>query len=210
MFWAYIIIQRERVALTLSGNVVLPYLNLIYYHLVVLYKVCKLCVIAAGRRILVRCGEHYSKFLLKEALAPGAAKVKLHLVAYPVVAASCCNVEERFVWGILGYKVYCAANCIAIHIACNNLVYLYCLYHIGWDKIQLYISHISLSRWESVAVYGYRAQIGRGASYLAESCLALVVLHIYSINALEGISNVSIGKSANLLLRTHIFINITI
>ena len=55
---------------------------------------CELCVIRAGWRVLIGCGNNKSEPVVEESVAVCQTEVELCLFAHPVVSASCCSVEE--------------------------------------------------------------------------------------------------------------------
>ena len=195
-----VVVHRERVALALARHIVLAHLCVGEdYVAVVVEVVLELGVVRTGRRVLVRYGGHYAELVVEEAVAPRSAEVELHLVADPVVARAGRNVEHAAVRGVLGDEVDGSADGVAVHVGRYDLVDLDGLYHVGRYEVELHVAGVALGRGQAVAVNADAGEVGRRAAHLSEAGLALVILHVDTVDALQGVAYVRVGELSNLV-----------
>ena len=177
----------------------MAHLSFLELYLAVFVDIFKFGVVRTAGSILVACACHHTKAVVEEAVAPRGTEVPRWLVGNPGVAGAGSEVEHTAVRSVLCHKVDAAANGVAIHIAGHHLVYLDGLHHIGRNKVELHIAGVAFCRWQTVAVDGYRSEVGAGAAHLTEARFALVVLHVDAVDALQSITNVRIGELAHLV-----------
>ena len=194
-----LIVERERIALTLTSDVILAHLRLFELYFAVFLNILKLGVIRAAGRILVAGACHNAKAVVEEAVTPGGTQIPLRFTANPSVSRTGGEVEHTAVRSVFGDKVDATANGVAVHVAGHHLVHLDGLHHVGRNKVELHIAGVAFSRGQAVAVHRHRGEVGAGAAHLSEARFALVVLHVYAIDALQGITYVRIGELAHLV-----------
>ena len=151
-----LIVECQRVALTLACYIILTHLSLFQFKLfVVVLLIFKLCIVRTARCILVRGCCHNTKLMVEESVAPCCTEVKLRFAAHPCIARTYVEVQYTMRRSILGHKVYLTTDGIAVHIGCNNLVYLYGLNHIGRNKVELHVTCVAFGRRDAVAIDCY-------------------------------------------------------
>ena len=143
-------VERQRVALSLSCDIILPYLIVvdIDFAVVILFPY-KFRIIGSGRRIIIGGRKHHSEAVIEETVTESESEIHLRLTAYPVVACSRYGSESKSVWRIFRNEVDRTADGIAVLIRHKCLADLYCLNHIGRYKVKLNIANVSLCRWQS-------------------------------------------------------------
>ena len=201
-----LVVEREGVALAFARDIILAYLRFLERHSarLVALDVAELYVVGAGGGYLVRCRCHNAQTVVDETFAPCSSKVEEGFSADERTARARRDIQDTPVGCVLGHQVDGASNGVTVHVGGNHLVHLNALYHVGGDKVELYVAGVVLGRWQAVAVDRYRGKVGRSAAYLSETRLALVVLYVDAADALQGIADVLVGKLTHLYGAHHI------
>ena len=101
-------------------------------------------------------------------------------------------------------KVYGTADGIAVLIRHECLADLDCLNHIGRYEVELHVTDVALCRRQPRTVDSNRTELRRSATYLTETRLALVILHVYAAYTFQRVSDIRVRELAYLVGRYHI------
>ena len=196
-----IVIQRQRVALTLTGHIVLARLSIGQEHFAgfLVAVVFKFHIVRTDRRVLVRSSHHDTELVLEETVAIGQAQVQLRLVADHIVTASHRGGKRPAVRRALGNQINRPPDGIPVHIRSHHLVHLDSLNHVRRNQVQLHVTDVTFGRRQTVPVNRHRTHIGRRTPHLAETGFALVVLHIDPADPFQSIPYIGIWELADLV-----------
>ena len=82
-------VDRQRVALTLAGDIILPYLIVIDIDIaVVIFLPNKFRVVRPGGSMIIGGCKHHSETVVEKTVSESKTEIHLRLAAYPVVASS--------------------------------------------------------------------------------------------------------------------------
>ena len=131
-----LVVQGQRVALPLAGDVVLPYFRLLQLQLpVVVLLILEFRVVGTSRSVLVGEGCHDTQLVVEEAVAPCGAQVPLRFLADPAVARSHVEAQHPVAGRVLRHQVDFSAYGVTVHVGGHHLVQLYGLYHVGGYQV---------------------------------------------------------------------------
>ena len=84
--WVELVVECERIALALTGYIILTHLSLFELHFALLLHIFKLGIIRTAWSILIRGTCHDTEFVVEEAVAPCSTNVPLRFTRNPCIS----------------------------------------------------------------------------------------------------------------------------